>query len=50
MINDPDPKVAFPACREVLDRAWGKAEAALKAGEEGGLKWVVIRGREAEDD
>jgi hypothetical protein len=31
MIGDSDPKVAFPACREVLDRAWGKVEAASRA-------------------
>jgi hypothetical protein len=44
MIGDPDPKVAFPACREVLDRAWGKAEAASRApGEEGGPVVVVVR-------
>ena len=31
MIIDSDPKVAFPACREILDRAWGKAEPASRA-------------------
>ena len=42
MIGDSDPKVAFPACREVLDRAWGKVEAASRAADEEG-KIVVIR-------
>ena len=40
MIDDPDPKVAFPACREILDRAWGKAEAG-GPGEE--TRTIVVR-------
>ena len=50
MMNDPDPKVALPACREVLDRAWGKAEAGSRTlGEEGGPVIVVVQSRENED-
>jgi hypothetical protein len=48
MIDDPDPKVALPACREIIDRAWGKAETASRsAGEETVI--VVVQTREAED-
>ncbi|MCL2029445.1 MAG: hypothetical protein FWG97_03420 [Deltaproteobacteria bacterium] len=47
MMGDPDPKVAFPACREVLDRAWGKAQG--KGAPRGALR-VVVRIHEAEDD
>jgi len=50
MISDPDPKVALPACREIIDRAWGKTEAASRApGEEDGPVVVVVRPLEAED-
>gem|GEM_PF-3003012 len=45
MIDDPDPKVALSASREILDRAWGRARAA-KTSE--GLQ-VVVRIREAGD-
>jgi hypothetical protein len=41
MIDDPDPKVALPACRDILDRAWGKAEAATRAAYEETLVVVV---------
>ena len=42
MMGDPDPKVALAACREILDRAWGKAEAASRA--PGETIVVVIQG------
>ena len=42
MIDDPDPKVAFPACREILDRAWGKAETASRAESEAGHSILVV--------
>jgi len=47
MIGDPDPKAALPACREIIDRAWGKTEAR-GSGEED-LIVVVIQARETED-
>jgi hypothetical protein len=48
MIGDPDPKVALPACREIIDRAWGKAEASSRSvGEEAVV--VVVQTRESED-
>jgi hypothetical protein len=48
MLGDSDPKVALPACREVLDRAWGKAEAASRVGDDEAVV-VVVQTREAED-
>jgi hypothetical protein len=48
IINDPDPRVALPACRDILDRAWGKAETAARAADEEGLT-VVVQIRESED-
>jgi len=45
MTGDPDPRIAFSACREIMDRAWGKAETASRAaGEEAVI--VVVRERE----
>ena len=48
MIGDPDPKIAFPACREVLDRAWGKVEAGLRGGGEEAVV-VVVQNQGGED-
>lgn len=41
MTKDTDPKIALPACKEVLDRAYGKPTQAL-TGEDGGpLKQIL---------
>jgi hypothetical protein len=44
MTADPDPRVALAACREILDRAWGKAEAASRSlgNKDGGPILVVV--------
>ena len=47
MISDPDPKIALAACREILDRAWGKAEAASRASDEEAVIVVVREGEDA---
>ena len=50
MISDPDPKVALAACREIIDRAWGKTEASSRGpAEEDGPVVVVVQTREIED-
>jgi hypothetical protein len=47
LFDDPDPRVAFMASREVLDRAYGKPAPATEVDEDKKLT-VVIRHFEAE--
>lgn len=43
LMDDPDPRVAFMASREVLDRAYGKPSPAMDADAHDGQVTVVVK-------
>ena len=43
LIDDPDPRVAFMASREVLDRAYGKATPATDIDDQNNKLTIVVK-------